>query len=66
MRNGCLRAETEDVVERGYLLIHEFYQHLARGDFARAGETAARVVEMGRRFTDHDLIALGLSDVRAV
>ena len=55
-----LESEPEDVVERGYLLIHEFYQHLGRGDFARAGETAARVVEEGRRFTDHDLIATGL------
>ena len=55
-----LESETEDVVERGYLLVHEFYQHLGRGDLARAGETAARVVETGRRFTDHDLIALGL------
>ena len=55
-----LESEPEDVVERGYLLIHEFYQHLSRGDFARAGETAARVVEAGRRFTDHDLIAQGL------
>ena len=55
-----LETETEDVVERGYLLIHEFYQHLGRGDLARAGETAARIVDTGRRFTDHDLIALGL------
>ena len=55
-----LESESEDVVERGYLLIHEFYQHLGRGDFARAGETAARVVEVGRRFTDHNLIAPGL------
>ena len=55
-----LETETEDVVERGYLLAHEFFQHLGRGDFARAGETAARVVETGRRFTEHDLIAQGL------
>ena len=55
-----LENETQDVVERGYLLIHEFYQHLERGDFARAAETAARVVEMGRRFTEHDLLAMGL------
>jgi DNA-binding CsgD family transcriptional regulator len=55
-----LETETEDVVERGYLLVHEFFQHLARGDFARAGETAVRIVDTGRRFTDHDLIALGL------
>ena len=55
-----LETETEDVVERGYLLVHEFFQHLSRGDFARAAETAARVLETGRRFTEHDLIAQGL------
>jgi DNA-binding CsgD family transcriptional regulator len=55
-----LETESEDVVERGYLFIHEFFQHLGRGDFARAGETAVRIVNTGRRFTDHDLIALGL------
>ena len=38
------RDQPEDVVERGYLLVHEFFQHLVRGDFARAEETAARVV----------------------
>ena len=55
-----LESEPEDIVERGYLLIHEFFQHLGRGDFARAGETAARVVETGRRFTEPDLVAQGL------
>ena len=55
-----LESEAEDVVERGYLLIHEFFQHLDRGDFARADATAACVVETGRRFEDHDLIAQGL------
>ena len=55
-----LENETQDVVERGYILSHEFYQHVDRRDFARAGETAARVVQTGRRFTDHDLIAMGL------
>jgi DNA-binding CsgD family transcriptional regulator len=55
-----LEAETEDVVERGYVLAHEFFQHLGRGDFPRAAETAARVVETGRRFNEDDLIAQGL------
>jgi DNA-binding CsgD family transcriptional regulator/tetratricopeptide (TPR) repeat protein len=55
-----LDSVAEDVVERGYLLINEFFQHLDRGDFARAGATAAGVVETGRRFQDHDLIAQGL------
>jgi DNA-binding CsgD family transcriptional regulator len=55
-----LETEPEDVVERGFLLVHEFYQHLGRGDVVRAGDTAARVVEAGRRFRNHDLIAQGL------
>jgi len=55
-----LEAEPEDIVERGYLLAHEFYQHLGRGDFARAGETAVHIVETGRRFSEPDLIAQGL------
>jgi DNA-binding NarL/FixJ family response regulator len=56
-----LETEPEDIVERGYLLIHEFFQHLFRGDFARAEETAARVVQTGRRFQDADLVAQGLN-----
>jgi ATP/maltotriose-dependent transcriptional regulator MalT len=55
-----LDTEPEDIVERGYLLAHEFYQHLGRGDFARAGETAVHIVETGRRFSEPDLIAQGL------
>ena len=55
-----LETEPEDVVERGYLLIHEFYAHLGRGDLARAEETAARVVRVGRRFGAPDLVAQGL------
>ena len=55
-----LDTELEDIVERGYLLAHEFYQHLGRGDFARAGETAVHIVETGRRFSEPDLIAQGL------
>jgi DNA-binding CsgD family transcriptional regulator/tetratricopeptide (TPR) repeat protein len=50
-----------DVVERGYLFLHEFFSHLGRGDFARAGEIATQVVQTGRRFNDPDLIALGLN-----
>ena len=56
-----LEAQPEDIVERGYLLIHEFFQHLGRGDFARAEETAARAVQIGRRFSDQDLIAQALN-----
>jgi DNA-binding NarL/FixJ family response regulator len=56
-----LESEPEDIVERGYVLIHEYFQCLGRGDLARAAETAARVVQIGRRFHDADLIAEGLN-----
>jgi DNA-binding CsgD family transcriptional regulator len=56
-----LENQPDEIVERGYLLIHEFFQHLGRGDFARAGETAALVVAIGRRFVEPDLIAQGLN-----
>ncbi len=56
-----LENQPEDIVERGYLLIHEFFQHIGRGDFARAEETAARAVQIGRRFSDQDLIAQALN-----
>ena len=55
-----LQTEPEDVVERGYLLIHEFYAHLGRGDLVRAEETGAEVVRAGRRFGNPDLVAQGL------
>jgi ATP/maltotriose-dependent transcriptional regulator MalT len=55
-----LESEPSDLPERGFLLIHEFYQQLGRGDFGSARETAARVVETGRRFNHPDLIAQGL------
>jgi DNA-binding NarL/FixJ family response regulator len=55
-----LADEPEDIVERGYLLIHEFYGHLGRGDFGRAADTAGQMADVGRRFKDPDLIAQGL------
>jgi ATP/maltotriose-dependent transcriptional regulator MalT len=55
-----LESESGDIVERGYLLIHEFYQHLGHGDLPRAEETAAQAAQTGRRFADHDLVAQGL------
>ena len=55
-----LTDKPEDIVERGYLLIHEFYGHLGRGDFGRAADTAGQMADVGRRFEDPDLIAQGL------
>jgi DNA-binding NarL/FixJ family response regulator len=56
-----LANETDDIVERGYLLVHNFFQQLDRGDFAEAGETVVQVVDSGRRFGNPDLIAIGLT-----
>lgn len=50
----------DDVVERGYLLVHEFYRCLGQQDFAGALRIATVVVETGRRFQDPDLLAQGL------
>jgi len=50
-----------DVVERGYLLIHVMYRHIFAGDYPTALTLAQQVTDYGRRFTDPDLIAMGLS-----
>jgi DNA-binding CsgD family transcriptional regulator len=55
-----LETQPEDIVERGYLLTHEFFQHLGHGDFGRAAESAAGMVDAGRRFSHPDLVAQGL------
>ena len=56
-----LENERDDVVERGYLLVHHFFEQVDHGDYAKAGETVVQVVDSGRRFGDPDLIALGLT-----
>jgi DNA-binding CsgD family transcriptional regulator len=56
-----LEDEPGDVVERGYVLIHEMHQHIGKGDFPGALEIAPRITEYGRQFGDPDLIAMGLS-----
>jgi ATP/maltotriose-dependent transcriptional regulator MalT len=55
-----LENEPADLPERAYLLIHDFFQYLERGDVATAFATAGRVVELARRFGNDDLVALGL------
>ena len=55
-----LADEPDDVVERGYLLVHEMFRHIGQGDFAGAMEIAPRLTDYGRRFRDADLLALGL------
>ena len=55
-----LDDQTDDVVEHGYLLIHQMYQRLQQGDLAGATEAARGVRGYGHRFHDPDLMAQGL------
>ncbi len=50
-----------DVVERGFVLIHEMYRHVFAGEFDEAAGLAEQVTEYGRRYTDPDLVAMGLN-----
>jgi DNA-binding NarL/FixJ family response regulator len=51
----------EDVVERGYLLVHLMFRHIGESDFAGALAVAEQVEDYGRRFRDPDLTAMGIS-----
>ncbi|MEJ1110981.1 MULTISPECIES: LuxR C-terminal-related transcriptional regulator [unclassified Kribbella] len=55
-----LADQPEDVVERGYLSIHEFFRCLNAGDFAGASRVADAMTETARRFGDPDLLAQSL------
>ncbi|TDO44540.1 regulatory LuxR family protein [Kribbella sp. VKM Ac-2527] len=56
-----LADQPADVVERGYLRIHEFFRHLAQGEYAEALRTGTEITEAARRFGDADLLAQGLT-----
>jgi len=55
-----LDAIEEDTVERGYVAIHQMYQHITAGEFGLAMERAQLVLDYGRRFAEPDLVAMGL------
>jgi DNA-binding CsgD family transcriptional regulator len=54
-----LEREEGDCVEQGYLLIPVLLQHVGAGEPEAAYATAADAVEIGERFQDADLMALG-------
>jgi ATP/maltotriose-dependent transcriptional regulator MalT len=56
-----LDEQPDDVVERGYLLIHEMYRQIFQGEYGPAHELALEITDYGRRFKDPDLSAMGLS-----
>ena len=55
-----LENEPDDIVERGFLQMHEMYQQIFSGHFEEGLELAVRVAESGRRHRDPDQVAVGL------
>ena len=54
-------AEGRDCVECGYLRLPRIFRLTAAGDHAAARAAAAEAAEIGDRYNDHDLSALGRS-----
>jgi DNA-binding CsgD family transcriptional regulator len=50
-----------DTVEQGYVRVAEMFGHITSGEFEEVPGCAAEIIEYGRRFTDPDLLAMGLS-----
>jgi DNA-binding CsgD family transcriptional regulator len=57
-----LDREQRDCVERGYLLLAHMLQCFADEDFQGAHDLAVEAIEVGQRFEDSDLVALGVMD----
>ncbi|CAN5795536.1 LuxR C-terminal-related transcriptional regulator [soil metagenome] len=55
-----VEREGRDCVEQGYLLFPTMFQHEATGEYEAAAATAAAAAEIGERFGDRDLFALGV------
>jgi DNA-binding CsgD family transcriptional regulator len=60
-RAQALLAEAGEVVERGYLTYLRMHRHIGASEWAEAFACAVEAAEVGRRFGDADLTALGLS-----
>ena len=59
---GCSSRRSLDCAERGYLLIPVVLEHTSRGEFEDAHATAAETAEIGERFGDPDLAAIGVME----
>lgn len=55
-----LEREPADCVERGYVLQARMLELEFTGDFDGSGAVAAEIAEIGERFGDRDLVAIGL------
>jgi hypothetical protein len=57
-----LERERRDCVERGYVLMADLLEHMFGGDHKAAHATAVEIAEIGERFGDRDLVAMGLME----
>jgi DNA-binding CsgD family transcriptional regulator len=57
-----LQREGSACPEQGYVLIPTLLEHSSRADFEAAHATATGIVEIGERFGDRDLVAIGLME----
>jgi DNA-binding CsgD family transcriptional regulator/tetratricopeptide (TPR) repeat protein len=57
-----LERERQDCAERGYLLIPDLVAHAIAGKHEAGYATATEVAEIGARFGDRDLIAIGVHE----
>jgi DNA-binding CsgD family transcriptional regulator len=57
-----IEREQRDCVERGYVLIAALLEHVFSGDHEAAHATAVEIAEIGERFGDGDLVAIGLME----
>jgi DNA-binding NarL/FixJ family response regulator len=55
-----LLVDEPEAAEHGYSLYFEIFSMLARGDFDGAVAAAGRVQDIGRRFSDPNLVAIGV------
>ena len=57
-----LDREHRDCAARGYLRLAYMLQRFGEGDFEAAHDAAAEAIEIGERFGDRDLVAMGVMD----
>lgn len=50
----------EDRLERGYMLLPAVFKHIDAEEYQEAAEVASEAASIGRRFRDHDLVALAM------
>ena len=55
-----LDEQGDDVVERGYLLVHLMHRHITSAEWEPALEVSLQICDYGLRYRDPDLLAMGL------